>query len=66
MATDSSILAWEIPGQRSLEGYSPWGREKSDRSEHTQMDVSQSARDLHAHAVVRAMDSCLLQKKLGR
>ena len=25
MATHSSILAWEIPGQRSLVGYSPWG-----------------------------------------
>ena len=24
-ATHSSILAWETPGQRSLEGYSPWG-----------------------------------------
>ena len=24
-ATHSSILAWEIPGQRSLAGYSPWG-----------------------------------------
>ena len=23
-ATHSSILAWEIHGQRSLEGYSPW------------------------------------------
>ena len=26
MATHSSILAWKIHGQRSLEGYSPWGR----------------------------------------
>ena len=24
MATHSSILAWEIPWQRSLAGYSPW------------------------------------------
>ena len=24
--TDSSILAWEIHGQRSLATYSPWGR----------------------------------------
>ena len=29
-ATHSSILAWRIPGQRSLEGYSPWGRKESD------------------------------------
>ena len=26
MATHSSVLAWEIHGQRSLVGYSPWGR----------------------------------------
>ena len=25
MATHSSILAWEIQGQRHLAGYSPWG-----------------------------------------
>ena len=31
MATHSSILAWEIPAQRSLvTGCSPWGRRKSD------------------------------------
>ena len=24
-ATPSSIRAWEIPGERSLAGYSPWG-----------------------------------------
>ena len=35
MATRSSILAWRIPhGQRSLAGYSPWGRKKSDTTEH--------------------------------
>ena len=30
MATHSSILAWEIQchGQRSLVGYSPWGRKR--------------------------------------
>ena len=26
MATHSSILAWKIPLQRSMAGYSPWGR----------------------------------------
>ena len=30
MATHSSILAWRIPGQRSLAGYSPRGRRESD------------------------------------
>ena len=34
MATHSSILAWEIPWQRSLVGYSPWGFKESDSTEH--------------------------------
>ena len=34
MATHSSILAWRIP-QRSLVGYSPWGRKELDTTEHT-------------------------------
>ena len=33
MATHSSILAWEIPWQRRLVGYSPWGRKESDTTE---------------------------------
>ena len=33
MATHSSTLAWKIPGQRSLVGYSPWGCEESDTTE---------------------------------
>ena len=34
MATHSSILAWRIPnGQRSLVGYSLWGRKESDLTE---------------------------------
>ena len=33
MATHSSILAWEIPGQRSLVGYSPRGSKESDTTE---------------------------------
>ena len=32
-ATHSSILAWEIHGQRSLVGYSPWGHKESDTTE---------------------------------
>ena len=30
MATHSRILAWRIPWQRSLAGYSPWGCRESD------------------------------------
>ena len=28
MATQSSILAWEVPGERSLVGYSLWGHKR--------------------------------------
>ena len=33
MATHSSILARESPGQWSLVGYSPWARKASDRTQ---------------------------------
>ena len=33
MAIHSSTIAWKIHGQRSLVGYSPWGRKESDMSE---------------------------------
>ena len=33
MATDSSTLAWRMHGQRSLAGYSPWGRRELDMTE---------------------------------
>ena len=39
MATHSSILAWEIHGQRSLVGYSPWGCEESDTTEHESIHI---------------------------
>ena len=35
MAVHSSILAWEIHGQRTLAGYSPWGLKESDTTEDT-------------------------------
>ena len=34
VATYSSILAWRIPWQRSLVGYSPWGHKEFDMTEH--------------------------------
>ena len=33
MATHSSTLAWKSHGQRSVVGYSPWGRKESDTTE---------------------------------
>ena len=35
MATQSSILAWKVQGQRSLAGYSPWGYKEQDMTECT-------------------------------
>ena len=35
MAICSSVLAWEIHGQRSLVGYRSWGCEELDTTEHT-------------------------------
>ena len=33
MAAHSSILAWKIPWQRNLVGYSPWGFKETDMTE---------------------------------
>ena len=35
MATHSGIITWKIHEQRSLVGYSPWGRKELDTAEHT-------------------------------
>ena len=32
-ATHSSILVWKFHGERSLQGYSPWGHKESDATE---------------------------------
>ena len=37
MANHSGILAWEIHGQRSLVGYSPWGYKELDMTEQLSM-----------------------------
>ena len=51
MATHSNILAWKMPWtpQRSLAGYSPWGRKEWDMTE----QPSVRAR-VHTHAHVHA------------
>ena len=41
MVTHSSILPGEFHGQRSLVGYSPWGRKKSDMTEQLTFSLSQ-------------------------
>ena len=42
MVTHSSILAWRIPWQRRLAGYSPQGLKESERTQ--QLTLFQSAR----------------------
>ena len=41
MATHSSILAWRVHGQRSLAGYSPWGRKESESTEQLTLGLSE-------------------------
>ena len=47
MATHSSILAWRIPGQRSLASYSPYDHKKSNMTKATE----------HACTLRREVDS---------
>ena len=39
-ATHSSVLAWRIPWQRSLVGYSPWGHKMSYTTERLTLSLS--------------------------
>ena len=43
MATLSSILAAEFHGQRSLRGYSPWGRKQPEATSHACMFIRAGA-----------------------
>ena len=44
MATQSNILTWKNShGQRSLGGYSPWGRKESDTTKHSTLVISNVA-----------------------
>ena len=42
MAIHLCILAWEIHGQRSLEGYSPWGRKRVGHDSGTKQQQRQT------------------------
>ena len=46
MATHSSILAWRIPGQRSLKGCSPWGCKASDMTEQLSVHTRASGKQV--------------------
>ena len=49
MATRSDILAWEIYGQRSLVGSSPWCHKDSDMTEHVAHTNAYRHTDTHTH-----------------
>ena len=45
MATHSSVLAWRIPGQRSLVGCCLWGHTELDTTEVTDVILLQQQQD---------------------
>ena len=52
MATHSSILAWEIHGQRSLVGYSPWGHKELDLTKQLSMHAIRNLKDISTIAYI--------------
>ena len=58
LATYSSILAGKSHGQRSLAGYSPWGRKESNTTEVTEHECTASAQALK---VAISLSKLLLQ-----
>ena len=46
MGIHSSILPGEFHGQRSLAGYSPWGRKESDTTEQLTLSLSLQGTDV--------------------
>ena len=55
MATHSSILAWEVHGQRGLVSYSPWGCKESDMTEH---NTAQSSPEMKPTTLTKANPRC--------
>ena len=61
MATPYSILAWRIHGQRSLAGYSPWGRKELDMTEHTPHTHTEKLKDYKynwTYVCAKQLQSC--------
>ena len=59
----SSILAWEICGQRGLVGYSPWGHKELDTTERLSNINSSIINDSHcAVYYIRAVPSFSLRE----
>ena len=51
MATHSSILAWRIPWQRSLAGYSPYGRKESGTTEWLTLSHFHFKPEIYTHRI---------------
>ena len=64
MATHSSILPGKSHGQRSLAGYSPWGRRESDVTE--QLNSSRSTSLEGAPVIAATVEGvCITQQNQG-
>ena len=59
MAVHSSILAWEIHGQRTLAGYSPWGLKESDMTERLKHTDTHIHTQTHTHTPVLVVQAGL-------
>ena len=63
MATHSSILAWRIPGHRSLVGYSPKGYKESDMTE----GIADTHTHTHTHTyehIYQGLKNMVIQKPM--
>ena len=49
MATHCRILTWKSHGQRSLVGYSPWGHNELDTTEHTSTRALEISKEILFH-----------------
>ena len=51
MATQSGILAWEIPWTENLVGYSPWGCKELDMTQQLTSSSQQQRRDRNSSSI---------------
>ena len=68
IATQSRILAWEIPWTEEPGGYSPWGCEESDTAEHIHSRSKPNLKKRQRVWVLesKAINQSNLQGRVGR
>ena len=59
MASHSRILAGEFHGQRSLLGYSPWGRKESDTTEWLSLSLCDRYCHSHCRSLAHTLCTCV-------